>query len=108
MFRLEKVFQHDDSFFINYSIISKSLLIFLSVYIFSILESNSVFDLLNYDIYKNSKYYYLSIYFSLLYFVNSFVFKTNNKKYSEDHLYSFMNDILPLLITITICLLIIK
>ena len=106
MFRLEKVFQHDDLFFINSSIISKSLFIFLSVYIFSILEFNSIFDLFNYDIYKNSKYYYLSIYFSLLYFVISFVFKTNHKRYSEDHLFSLINDILPLLITIPICALI--
>ena len=64
MFRLEKIFQVDDSVYINISTFWKSSAVFLSIYIFSILEFNSIFDLLNYDIYKTSKYFYLSLYFT--------------------------------------------
>ena len=73
MFRLEKIFQVDDSVYINIAIFWKSFAVFLSVYIFSILEFNSIFDLLNYDIYKTSKYYYLSLYFTASYLLFSFV-----------------------------------
>ena len=62
MFRLEKIFQQDDHFYINISIFLKSFLVFLLIYIFSILEFNSIFDLLNYNIYKTSKYFILFLY----------------------------------------------
>ncbi len=61
MFKLEKIFQVNDAVYINLSIFWKSLSIFLSIYIFSILEFNSIFDLFNFNIYKSSKYFYLSI-----------------------------------------------
>ena len=51
MFKLEKVFQNDDSgyyFFIN---LIKSLTILGSIYVFSILEKNSIYELLNYKIF---------------------------------------------------------
>ena len=47
MFRLEKIFQQNDLLFINIAIFWKSFAVFLSIYIFSILEFNSIFDLLN-------------------------------------------------------------
>ena len=80
MFRLEKIFQQDDSFYINIAIFLKSFAVFLSIYIFSILEFNSIFDLLNYDIYKTSKYFYLSLIFYSFLFVIFIYFRNNEKK----------------------------
>ena len=62
MFRLEKVFQNDDKFFINSSIFVKVFIILLSVYIFSILQDNTIYELLEFNIYIESNFY-LHIYF---------------------------------------------
>jgi len=100
MFRLEKIFQQDDFFFINLSIFIKTFVVFLSIYVFSILEFNSIFDLLNYDIYKTSKYFYLSQYFSIFYLLFSFIFGIMKKRYVINFLIFLLNDIVPLLITL--------
>ena len=100
MFRLEKIFQKDDNFYINISILLKSFLVFLSIYIFSILEFNSIYDLFNFDIYKKSKYFVISIYFPIFYFLFSFIFRVTKKRYVV-HLFSFLlNDIIPFIIAI--------
>ena len=100
MFKLEKIFQKDDNLYINISILLKSSLVFLSIYIFSILEFNSIYDLFNFDIYKKSKYLSISIYFPIFYFLFSFIFRTTKKRYVV-HLFSFLlNDIIPFIITI--------
>ena len=80
MFRLEKIFQVDDSVYINTTIFLKGFVVFLSIYIFSILEFNSIFDLLNYDIYKTSKYFSLSLYFTASYLLFSFILGIMKKK----------------------------
>ena len=100
MFRSEKIFQHDDFFFINFTHFIKSFVVFISIYAFSILEFNSIFDLLNFDIYKNSKYFNLSFFFSIIYLLNSFIFRTIKKKYVISHLIFFINDIIPLFVTL--------
>ena len=100
MFRLEKIFQVDDSVYINIAIFWKSFAVFLSVYIFSILEFNSIFDLLNYDIYKTSKYYYLSLYFTASYLLFSFVLGIMKKRYATSFLIFLLNDIVPFVITL--------
>ena len=79
MFRLEKIFQQDDLFFLNITIFFKSFIVFLSIYIFSILEFNSIFDLLNYNIYKTSKYFTLSLYLPIFYLLFSFIFRKTKK-----------------------------
>jgi len=100
MFRLEKIFQQDDHFYINIAIFLKSFLVFLLIYIFSILEFNSIFDLLNYNIYKTSKYFVLSLYFPIFYLLFSFIFRVTKKRYVI-HLLSFLlNDLVPLLTVI--------
>ena len=100
MFRLEKIFQQDDHFFIDFSIFIKSFFIFLSIYIFSILESNSIYDLLNYSIYKKSEYFYLSFFFPIFYLLFSFILRVTKKRYVV-HILSFLvNDIVPLLVTL--------
>ena len=100
MLRLEKIFQQDDSLFIDFSIFLKSFLIFLSIYIFSILEFYSIFDLLDYNIYLTSKYYYISIFFSISYLIFSFIFRLTKKRYVIHYLSFLLNDIVPLLITV--------
>ena len=100
MFRLEKIFQVDDSVYINASIFWKSLSIFLSIYIFSILESNSIYDLIDFNIFKSSKYFYLSFYFSASYLIFSFILGTMKKKYFISFLIFLINDIIPFIISI--------
>ena len=100
MFRLEKIFQVDDSVYINIAIFWKGFAVFLSVYIFSILEFNSIFDLLNYDIYKTSKYFYLSLYFTASYLLFSFVLGIMKKRYVTSFLIFLLNDIVPFVITL--------
>ena len=100
MFRLEKIFQVDDSVYINIAIFWKGFAVFLSVYIFSILEFNSIFDLLNYDIYKTSKYFYLSLYFTASYLLFSFVLGIMKKRYATSFLIFLLNDIVPFVITL--------
>ena len=100
MFRLEKIFQVDDSVYINIVIFLKGFAVFLSIYIFSILEFNSIFDLLNYDIYKTSKYFYLSLYFTASYLLFSFILGIMKKKYVTSFLIFLVNDIVPFVITL--------
>ena len=52
MFKLEKIFQVNDNVYINFSIFWKSFSVFLSIYIFSILEFNSIYELLDFNIYN--------------------------------------------------------
>ena len=100
MLRLEKIFQQDDSLFIDVSILLKSFLIFLSIYIFSILEVYSIFDLLDYNIYLTSKYYNISIFFSISYLIFSFIFRLTKKRYVIHYLSFLLNDLVPLLVTV--------
>jgi len=100
MFRLEKIFQVDDSVYINIAIFWKGFAVFLSIYIFSILEFNSIFDLLNYDIYKTSKYFYLSLYFTASYLLFSFILGIMKKRYVTSFLIFLVNDIVPFVITL--------
>ena len=100
MFRWEKIFQQDDNLYIDISIFFKSFFIFLSIYIFSILEFYSIFDLLNYNIYLTSKYFYISIFFSITYLIFSFIFRLTKKRYIIHYLSFLFNDIIPLLITV--------
>ena len=86
MFKLEKVFQNDDTGYYLFINFIKSLILFISIYIFSILEKNSIYDLLNFEIFKNSKYFIYSILISILFFVISFIQK---KKYIKKILYLF-------------------
>ena len=87
-------------FFINIVKLIKGFLIFLSIYIFSILEFNSIFDLLNYNIYKESKYFYLSIYFPIIYFLFLSMVQTIKKKYVTNFSNFWLSDIIPLFITL--------
>ena len=105
MFRLEKVFQNDDLLFLNVYIFIKTFVLLLTIYIFSILEFNSIYDLTNFTIFENSKFYNFSIYVSSVYFVISFFFRSK-KRYVPNFLTFLKQDIQPvflsLLLTFTV------
>ena len=99
MFRLEKVFQNDDSFFIKISSLLKVISILLSIYIFSILEFKTIYDLFNINIFTNSKYYNISIFIIPIYFLIS-IFLNNSNKYKPNFIIFLRYDILPFIISI--------
>ena len=101
MFRLEKVFQNDDKFFINSSIFVKVFIILLSVYIFSILQDNTIYELLEFNIYIESNFYLFSIYFATIYLLTNIII-TKDKKYKSNFLSYLRNDLLPFLISMVI------
>ena len=106
MFRLEKVFQNDDKAFILFCNLIYSILILVSNYIFITLADNSIFELSNFKIFKNSPYFVYSFIFSLIYFVNSFFFY-NKKKYKTDFKYFFSEIFLNFIFSLSITLIII-
>ena len=101
MFRLEKVFQNDDKFFINSSIFVKVFIILLSVYIFSILQDNTIYELLEFNIYIESNFYLFSIYFATIYLLTNIII-TKDKKYKSNFLSYLRNDLLAFLISMVI------
>ena len=101
MFSLEKVFQNDDKFFINSLIFIKALIILLSVYIFSILQRNTIYELLEFNIYIESNFYLFSIYFATIYLLTNIII-TKDKKYKLNFLSYLRNDLLPFLISTVI------
>ena len=56
MLKLEKVFQNNDSAYIYFVTFLKYILLFLSIYIFSILEKNTIYDLFDYSLFIESEY----------------------------------------------------
>ena len=91
MFKLEKVFQNDDTGYYLFVSFIKSSLLLIFIYIFSILEKNSIYHLLNYEIFKNSNYFLYSILISILFFVISL--NTKKKFYQKNFISFLKNDI---------------
>ena len=98
MFRLEKVFQNDDSGYLLFSNFIKSLVLFLSIYIFVILKENSIFELFNLKIFRNSNFFYFSIFFITIYFLFPFFFY-DKRIYKKNFLTFLKEDISNLLIS---------
>ena len=101
MFKLEKVFQNNDSAYILYTNFIKSIIIFLSFYLFSILENNTIYELFNFSIFKNSKYFYISFLSSFFYFFLTFIIKSSSI-YKKNFLSFLKEDFLNLIISILI------
>ena len=78
MFKLEKVFQNDDSAYMLFVSINKTIIILLSYYIFSILEKDTIYDLFDLNIYLKSQYFHFSIILSFTYFFLNLVNKKNS------------------------------
>ena len=93
MFRLEKVFQNDDSGYIFFSIFIKSLLLLLFSYSFVILSNHSIYELNNYKIFIKSNYFFFSIILSINYFLIS-CFLKNKKEYKKNFISFLKEDML--------------
>ena len=106
MFKLEKVFQNDDSVFIIFSKLLKILIIFLSLYISIILEKNTIYDLYDYKIYLNASYFKYSIIYIICYLFFS-IFLEHKSSYYKKNFHFFNEDISNIFISFIITNLII-
>ena len=85
MFRLEKVFQNDDSGYLIFINFIKTIILFITIYIFSILKENSIFELFDYKIFKNSGLFYYSIIFCIIFYLSTLFFY-EKRKYNQNFL----------------------
>ena len=85
MFRLEKVFQNDDSGYILFSNFIKSVFIFATAYTYVILSDYSIYELTDYKIFASSNFFFYSIFLSIIYFISSFFLK-HKKEYKKKFL----------------------
>ena len=99
MFRLEKVFQNDDTVYILFSNFIKFIILLATSYIFVILNDNSIYELNNYRIFINSNFFFYSILLSTTYFIISFFLKSK-KEYKKNFLSFLKEDILNILISV--------
>jgi exopolysaccharide biosynthesis polyprenyl glycosylphosphotransferase len=97
MFKLEKVFQNDDTGYYLFIDFLKLLILFISIYIFSILEDNSIYYLLNFEIFKDSNYFIYSITISIIFFTISLFLK--KKVYQKNFISFLKNDIVILVLS---------
>ena len=93
MFRLEKVFQNDDSGFIIFNSLIKSIILFITIYAFSILYENTIYELLNIQIFINSNFFFYNILLTLFYLIFSFILK-NRIEYKKNFLSFLREDVL--------------
>ena len=82
MFNLKK-FSTNDSVYINLSVFWKAFSLLINISLFSILEFNSIFDLVNLNIYMLTKYFYFSFYFTASYLIFSFIVGTIKKNMKQ-------------------------
>ena len=99
MFRLEKVFQNDDTSYVFFSNFIKSVILLVFSYIFIILRDNSIFELNNFKIFKKSNYYFYSLILSINYFIISF-FLTKRKEYQKNFISFLREDLLNIFFSI--------
>jgi len=99
MFRLEKVFQNDDSGYILFSNFIKSGILLTTSYIYVILSNNSIYELSDYQIFTNSNYFLYSIILSVNYFILSFFLK-NQKVYRRNFISFIKEDLLNIFFSI--------
>ncbi len=99
MFRLEKVFQNDDSGYILFSNFIKSVFILVTTYIFVILSDYSIYELTDYNIFTSSNFFFYSILLSIIYFIFSFFLK-HKKEYKKNFLSFLKEDVLNILISL--------
>ncbi|MDC1490790.1 exopolysaccharide biosynthesis polyprenyl glycosylphosphotransferase [Pelagibacteraceae bacterium] len=95
MFRLEKVFQNDDKSFVLFTNILKSFAIFSSIYIYSILENRTIYQLLDFDIFAHSQYYQYGFYFPIIFFIiitstNKIIYQLNFISFLKKDILSFI------------------
>jgi len=72
MFRIEKIFQNDDSFLISFNAITKYIVAYLSCYVAIILTNNSIYELLEFKIFTSSVLFNFTNYFIFVYIICNF------------------------------------
>ena len=87
MFRLEKVFQNDDKGFLLFSNIIKAFTLFCSIYISSIFENRTIYQLFDFSIFVRSEYFLYALLLPILFFI---IISSNKKKYYEENFISFL------------------
>ena len=87
MFRLEKVFQNDDKGFLLFSNIIKAFILFCSIYISSIFENRTIYQLFDFSIFVRSEYFIYALFLPILFFT---IISSNNKNYYEENFISFL------------------
>jgi len=96
MFRLEKVFQNDDSGFIYFVIFFKTIILFSSIYITSILQYDTIYDLISLEVFKNTNFFIYSFFLTLLFFIFCFLLK--DTRYYKKNFISFIKEDLLILV----------
>ena len=99
MFRLEKVFQNDDSGYVLFSNFIKSFILLATAYIFVILSDNSIYEFTDFKIFKSSNFFFYSILLSITFFIFSF-FLGNKKEYKKNFLSFLMEDVCNFIISV--------
>ena len=98
MFRLEKVFQNDDSGFIYFTSLLKTLFLFILIYSSALLQNNTVYDLFSLEKFKATNFYTYSFIITFFYLIFSLSIK--NKRYFKKNFISFLKeDVLSLIIS---------
>ena len=87
MFRLEKVFQNDDKGFLLFTNIIKAFTLFCSIYISSIFENRTIYQLFDFSIFVRSEYFLYALFLPILFFI---IISLNNKNYYEKNFISFL------------------
>jgi exopolysaccharide biosynthesis polyprenyl glycosylphosphotransferase len=87
MFRLEKVFQNDDKGFLLFTNIIKAFTLFCSIYISSIFENRTIYQLFDFSIFVRSEYFLYALFLPILFFI---IISSNNKRYYEENFISFL------------------
>ena len=87
MFRLEKVFQNDDKGFVLLTNIIKAFTLFCSIYISSIFENRTIYQLFDFSIFVHSEYFLYALLLPILFFI---IISSNKKKYYEENFISFL------------------
>ena len=93
MFRLENVFQNDDKVYIYFVSLLKSILILLIFYFSSIIKVNSLYEITNIFIFKNSDYFEFSLIFSSIFLILSTYLK-NYKYYKKEFIFFLKEELL--------------
>ena len=96
MFRLEKVFQNDDSGYILFINFIKSLALYFSIYLFVILSKDTIYDLINFELFEKSNYFLFSFFIVLIYFIFSFFLK--NRSVYKKNFISFLKEDIRILL----------
>ena len=87
MFRLEKVFQNDDKGFVLLTNIIKIFTIFCSIYIYSVLENHSIYQLFDFSIFVRSEYFLYAFFLPIIFFI---IISSINKSHYEENFISFL------------------